>query len=782
MARFLGVGCVFKSPRTTHTYVVSPAPQWQDPAQPLKPPAHIIGVGGFGVTYRVVDDRGETFAMKEYFPRDHALRGTDGRITPKRSEDGFSKKIYEEGLRRFVAEGHLLTSFSHPNVLRVVDAFDDNGTSYQLMRLVEGREQLGESDTGAARVERRVTLEDFLRELETGGVPIDLPLIRPVIKQLLDAVEYIHTEGSRKAAEITGSTTRVLLHRDIKPSNILIEAPDGLRDAPAEEILRHADTKAILIDFGSARIFRDVQEDDVSRSIGVVTEGYAPPELKDNDIDSQGPHSDIYSVAAVIWRALMGRKPTTAQLANGAKIAELAQPIVGADGKPRPRASKAFLEAVDRALNAAVGQRPRSVAEWRAQLGGQAGPARKDAKRAAVRTGDGGEKKKGGQAIWWWAMTIGFIAVSAYGFWQHQGGPTRAIEREADAAAEDADRAGKIADDMAARADQTAVIARPLIEKARAKAKEGLERFKAYQVNGPRTDVFHDNGAGDELLGDKLRDVKTKDGVSHHWWCHKKSSDITPARPYETYDDPEFTIDDEAGWACGVNHTHHVLQPPPEPWGAWHLAGDRYTYDGEVDAQHRPSGLGVLTFNNTGILDPTYTGEFTPDGSTLKVKGAGMFETGQFTISLGPPPKEDESMAVATVPGTIDGHIQSTAAGGSVLVIKNNNKTVRGLGWKDHFIGVNRSDDGSQVLESGGKVGAWGRIEQAGAVYRGQLKDEKPDGCGVWTWRDGSKEAGFFEAGKKRAGDLPEDCKRPHYQRPADIDAVARDGAKALPQ
>src|ERR1043165_2998709 len=102
MARFLGVGCTFKSPMTTRTYVVSASPQWQELSQPVRPPAHIIGVGGFGATYRVVDDRGETFAMKEYFPRDHAARGTDGRITPKRSEDGFSRKIYEEGLRRFV--------------------------------------------------------------------------------------------------------------------------------------------------------------------------------------------------------------------------------------------------------------------------------------------------------------------------------------------------------------------------------------------------------------------------------------------------------------------------------------------------------------------------------------------------------------------------------------------------------------------------------------------------------------------------------------------------------
>ena len=76
----------------------------------------------------------------------------------------------------------------------------------------------------------------------------------------------------------------------------------------------------------------------------------------------------------------------------------------------------------------------------------------------------------------------------------------------------------------------------------------------------------------------------------------------------------------------------------------------------------------------------------------------------------------------------------------------------------------------------------WGRLEQGDAVYRGELSGGKPDGCGVWTWRDKSKETGFYLAGVRQAGDLPTDCTRPHYIRPIDIDAVARSGAEALPQ
>jgi serine/threonine protein kinase len=773
MARFLGVGCVFKSPRTTHTYTVAAAERWAQASQALRPPAHIIGVGGFGATYRVVDERGAAFAMKEFYPRDHAVRAPDGRITPKRDEEGFSRKIYEEGLRRFVAEGHLLTSFNHPNVLKVVDAFDDSGTSYQLMRLVEGREQLGESDTGAARIERRVTFEDFLRELEASGVPIDLPLIRPVIRQLLDAVEYIHTEGTRKAQEITGAATRALLHRDIKPSNILIEAPQALRDAGAEDILRHPDTKAILIDFGSARIFRDVQEDDVSRSIGVVTEGYAPPELKDNDIDSQGPHSDIYSIAAVIWRALMGRKPTTAQLANGAKIAELASPIVMPDGTTKPRASKQFLQAVDRALSAAVSQRPRSVAEWRAELSGQAAPARKEPKRQGTVQAAGGEKKRGGQAFWWAAMTAGFVAVSAYGFWQTLGGPERSIEREASAAAGDAEQAVKIAEETAIKADKASADAGAVVAQAEATARQGLENFTLYS-SSPSQDVFHAGEQGDAALGDKFRNVALNDGSQAMWWCHKKGPGITPQTPYEKWTYKDFTIDGEPGWACGIPHTHHPYAGPRSPW---RVTGDGYAYDGEVDAQQRPSGLGVMTLADNDTLE----GRFTQDGTNYLVQGRHGGEggfIGQFDLSLSPKPTATTGLAAMRL--SKDLNLRAQIDGDRIIGILDMGETLTGVKWKSGFLGRDHKTDGTDVFAAGDKQ-SWGRIDRSDGVYLGQITDAQPDGCGVWKWRSGPKEVGFFKAGVKQPGELPQACKSPHYQRPVDLDAVARDGARALP-
>ncbi|HEY3947914.1 serine/threonine-protein kinase [Phenylobacterium sp.] len=764
-------------------------------ARTLRPPPHIIGVGGFGVTYRVVDDHGAAFAMKEYFPRDHAVRGADGRIAAKRSEDGFSRKIYEEGLRRFVAEGHMLTSFVHPNVQRVVDTFDDNGTSYQLMKLVEGREALGESDTGAARIERRVTLDDYFRELERpdGGVPIDLPLLEPVLRQLLDAVEYIHTEGARKAQEITGASTRGLLHRDIKPSNVLIDAPAALIDAPAAEILRHPETRAILIDFGSARLFRDAETDDVSRSIGVVTEGYAPPEFKDNQIEQQGPHSDIYSLAAIVWRAFLGRKPNTAQLANGAKLADLAQPVRGADGVLRPRAPKAFLQSVDRALNAAVGARPQSVAEWRRELWSGKPPARergKPAKKPAA------EERRGLHPVVW---LIGLLMTGASLFaWFNSRGPERNIEAQADLAYQDAQKAAALA---GPEADHAAEIAKGAADTGRSAvdpSEQGGRNYADFQAFVPVERITHSATSGDTQYGDKYRNFRLSDGQNANWWCHKKGPDIVPDAAYDTYKYPSATVDGEAGWACAIGHTHLVQREYTGSRNPWKMVGSGYTYAGEVDTAEKPSGLGVMTFPDNHELG----GRFAATANGFEATGVyvatlDLVRTGVFEISAGAGlPSFDSSSTEDQQKGKVIFRGRTTKDrtvglfvkdGVSTTGVRNNNGVIVGrsiLSDGSVFYGLTASPDpaggaGAIDATAANVTKAWGRLEGGEGIYTGQLTGGKPDGCGIWD-RHGQREVGYYDAGVKRQGGLPDECRSARYAGGFDLSALpAAPGAAA---
>jgi serine/threonine protein kinase len=797
MARFLGDGSVIKSPRTTRTYTVSSAEQWAGSDQDIRPPPYIIGVGGFGVTYRVVDDRGGAFAMKEYFPRDHARRANDGRITPRQSEGGIARRIFDEGLRRFVAEGQLLASFNHAGVNRVLDAFDANATSYQIVRLVEGREQLGDSDTGAARIERRVTLEDYLRELEQpgSGVQIDLPLIEPVVRQLLDAVEYIHTAGSRKAQEITGLTTKVLIHRDIKPSNILIDAPEELREASAAEILRDPRTRALLIDFGSARIFREGEESDVSRSIGVVTEGYAPPELSDNQLEQQGPHTDIYSLAAVIWRALLGRKPSVTALANGAKLAELATPVRNGSGPPTPRAPRAFLQAVDKALNASISVRPQSIAEWRTQLFA-ADKKSKDKTKPTDNTEKTAPKSRTGLVIATVLVAAGGLSLCVY----VSNGAERNIMAQARAADADVDQALSTANAAVATASADAQAAEAQIDLARTAAEQGAGNYQGYkdfQTNGGVHDAFN---SGSPQYGDKQADFVTSAGTITTW-CHKRGSDVTPDFDYSRYTQdppngvyPDASIDGVGGWSCGIGHTHHPDYSGPQT--PFRIVRDDYSYSGAVSGtldSQTPSGPGTIELSSSGGLGAiASTGLFAQTSSALEVSGQAEFGS---TLAIGKFRFSNLSQnAVFEISGetSVNGrHVfrgaQSHTApdfklaawkgsetrtdGAEILGVWNPNggavlgrlTMLDGATWRGLIPGRRtRHPNDTDPIPS------WGLIQDSKGEYWGQIVNGSPQGCGVRELKGQSREIGFFKNGVKQPGSAPDACKTVKYERPFD--------------
>ncbi|HEX4179308.1 MAG TPA: serine/threonine-protein kinase, partial [Caulobacteraceae bacterium] len=765
--------------------------------QDIRPPPYIIGVGGFGVTYRVIDDRGALFAMKEYFPRDHARRANDGRIQPRQSEGGVAQRIFDEGLRRFVAEGQLLASFNHEGVNRVLDAFDANNTSYQIVRLVEGREQLGDSDTGSARIERRVTLEDYLRELERpgSGIQIDLPLIEPVIRQLLDAVEYIHTTGSRKAQEITGLSTKVLIHRDIKPSNILIQAPEDLRDAPAAEIMRDPRTRALLIDFGSARIFREGEESDVSRSIGVVTEGYAPPELSDNQLEQQGPHTDIYSLAAVIWRALLGRKPSMTQLANGAKLADLAAPVRDPSGKDTPRAPRAFLLAVDKALNASISARPQSIAEWRAQLFDA------DKKRKApLKSTDGTTEKRARHSSLPIVIAAVLVAAAALSLWAYlSNGAERNIMAQAKAADADVELAMSAANAAIATASADRQAARPQIDPGFAAAKQGSDNYQAYTDFASSNNIHDAAGEGSPSLGDKHGTTEV-DGVSVGLWCHKKGPDITPDAGYDTYTTdmangviPNATVDGETDWACGIGHTHHKDYDGPQ--NPFQIVRTTYTYFGNVTGSGDsliPTGLGQVKFNSASPLDGvSSTGQVTQTGAAIEISGQASFSnveaTGRFRISNLSQSPVFELSGETRLDGKPDFRgVQSRQSP--------NFKLASWKGWEvrtdgDELLGVLDPHGGdilgrlthpngdtwrglvpTQGASADGAVRhqSWGRLKDSDGEYWGQIVAGKPDGCGVRVPAAGAKAVGFFQAGARQSGAVPESCKTVRYERPFD--------------
>ena len=274
----------------------------------------LLGVGGFGLTYLATDaNLNLRVALKEYLPGDIALRSHDQSITPSSSE---TADDFNWGKRRFLDESRTLASFRHPNIVRVMRFFEANGTAYMVMEYVEGD-----------------ALPDWLKPRR----PLPEAQIAALAGALLDGLEVVHSAG--------------YMHRDIKPGNIYIRSYGS----------------PVLLDFGSAR--QKSQE-----LTAIVTPGYAPFEQYHTQ-GKQGPWSDVYALAGVLYWMVTGNRP----LDSAARVREDSLPSAVQAGD-RQRYRPEFLAAIDWGLAPHEDHRPQSVAQWReALLAADAPPAQPQA-------------------------------------------------------------------------------------------------------------------------------------------------------------------------------------------------------------------------------------------------------------------------------------------------------------------------------------------------------------------------------------------------------------------
>ena len=214
-----------------------------------------IGEGGFGITYKAIQNGlNRTVCIKEYFPAGKCIRATHTQIV---FVQGMSEDLFEKYKQAFVKEAKMLATLHHPNIVEVIDVFDENNTSYMVMAFIEGK-----------------SLQSIVEA--RGRLPY--PEVVNYIAQVTNAIGYIHD--------------RHILHRDIKPDNIMITA----------------DYKAILIDFGSAREF---EQDKTQVHTSMLTHGYAPTEQYTAN-SRKGSYTDIYAIGASMYYVLTGQVPLEA--------------------------------------------------------------------------------------------------------------------------------------------------------------------------------------------------------------------------------------------------------------------------------------------------------------------------------------------------------------------------------------------------------------------------------------------------------------------------------------
>ena len=269
-----------------------------------------VAEGGFGIVYAAHDHSLQRrVALKEYMPSSLASRGDGSQVSVKSERH---RETFEAGRKSFINEARLLASFDHPSLLKVYRFWEANGTAYMVMPFLEG-----------------ITLKDRLREL---GQPPDEAWLLAMLGPLTEALAVIHREQC--------------FHRDIAPDNIMLLAGSN---------------RALLMDFGASR--RVIG--DMTQALTVILKpGYAPVEqYAEIPGMKQGPWTDVYALAAVMYYAILGKTPPTSvgRLINDTYV-PMAQASAG-------RYSPAFLAAIDHALMVKPEERTQSIEQLRAELG-----------------------------------------------------------------------------------------------------------------------------------------------------------------------------------------------------------------------------------------------------------------------------------------------------------------------------------------------------------------------------------------------------------------------------
>ncbi len=276
----------------------------------------VLGVGGYSIVYLAHDTKlDRRVAIKEFLPGTLAARAPGGEVVARlpRFQESFDK-----GMASFINEARLLGGFDHPALVKVYRFWQANGTAYMAMPYYEG-----------------MTLKKWLADL---GAPPSERWLRQLVEPVMEAVQVLHDHG--------------IVHRDIAPDNILL-----LYDRGAGNYLEQA-PRPVLLDFGAAR---RVAAEATQQLTSILKTGYSPVEQYDHGHAMKpGPWSDVYSLAAVLYAAAVGKPP-------GPSISRLVRDeLVPAQVAARGRYSATFLAAIDAGLAVRPELRPQKLGEFRA--------------------------------------------------------------------------------------------------------------------------------------------------------------------------------------------------------------------------------------------------------------------------------------------------------------------------------------------------------------------------------------------------------------------------------
>src|ERR1700740_3124728 len=201
-----------------------------------------LGRGAMGVVYKAIDPViGRPVAVK----------------TIRLSEEGTGLK-HDELLARFQTEARAAGLLTHPNIVVVFDAGEEDGLYYITMELVEGKSLQAQLD---------------------GGHAFSLPSTVRIMEQTCTALQFPHA--------------RNIVHRDIKPANLMLTADDTVK----------------VTDFGTAKILQFGTVQQTTHVMGTPS-SMSPEQVKGRPVDGR---TDIFSLGVMLYEMITGEKPFPGQ-------------------------------------------------------------------------------------------------------------------------------------------------------------------------------------------------------------------------------------------------------------------------------------------------------------------------------------------------------------------------------------------------------------------------------------------------------------------------------------
>ena len=183
--------------------------------------------------------------------------GRDVAVKTLRLSEAGTGLSREELVGRFQTEARAAGLLTHPNIVVVFDAGEEEGLFYITMEYVEGRS---------------------LQSMIDAHQPFPVSRVLKLMEQVCSALDFAHQHN--------------VVHRDIKPANLMMTADDTVK----------------ITDFGTAKI---LQFGTAQTAHVMGTPSYMSPEqVKGKPVDGR---SDIFSLGVILYELMTGEKPFPGQ-------------------------------------------------------------------------------------------------------------------------------------------------------------------------------------------------------------------------------------------------------------------------------------------------------------------------------------------------------------------------------------------------------------------------------------------------------------------------------------